>query len=160
MNCKTIIQQLLETAQTVAFAYLNDLSDAELLQRPHSGCNSINWQIGHLILSEHQQMEQLSPGCMPPLPDRFGDVYSSPVASEDDPGLLLSKDLLLETYQKQRSATLALLEEMTDEQLETSTGVSYAPTIAAMIQMQGAHWLMHCGQWVVVRRMNDKPVVI
>jgi hypothetical protein len=33
----------------------------------------------------------------------------------------------------------------------------YAPTVAAVYDMQGSHYLMHAGQWVVVRRQLGKP---
>ena len=36
----------------------------------------------------------------------------------------------------------------------------HAPTLGALYLMQGGHWLMHCGQWVIVRRQLGKPVVI
>lgn len=160
MLSTAIIRQLLETAELVSLAYLNDLSDAELMQRPHPKCNHINWQVGHLIRSEHEQMNQLSPGSMPALPDGFEQSYSSQSATADDSQIFSSKEELLAIYRQQRQATLAILEKMTEEEMQKATGVPYAPTNAAMIQMQGAHWLMHCGQWVIIRRANDKPVVI
>jgi hypothetical protein len=29
-----------------------------------------------------------------------------------------------------------------------------------MLSMQGSHWMMHAGQWVIVRRNLGKPVLI
>jgi hypothetical protein len=34
------------------------------------------------------------------------------------------------------------------------------PTVAALLAMSGTHALMHCCQWVAVRRQLGKPVVI
>ena len=36
----------------------------------------------------------------------------------------------------------------------------WAPTVAALLAMTGTHALMHCGQFVAVRRQLGKPVVI
>jgi uncharacterized protein (DUF1330 family) len=36
----------------------------------------------------------------------------------------------------------------------------WAPTVAALLAMTGTHALMHCGQFVAVRRQLGKPVTI
>jgi hypothetical protein len=65
----------------------------------------------------------------------------------------------MQVYQEQRAATLAALEKATDEHLAKETGVEWATTNAALYSMQGSHWLMHAGQWAVVRRMlGRKPL--
>ncbi|MEZ6104820.1 MAG: hypothetical protein R3B96_01570 [Pirellulaceae bacterium] len=45
MNAKDVIKTALGTADMIGMAYVNDLSDAELMRRPHPGCNHINWQL-------------------------------------------------------------------------------------------------------------------
>lgn len=67
---------------------------------------------------------------------------------------------LLSTYRAQRDATLGVLARMTAQELAQETGIEYAPTKGALISLMGEHWLMHCGQWVIVRRENGKPIVI
>ena len=69
MLTRDAIKIELATAELVAMAYLDDLSDAELMQRPHPQCNHLNWQIGHLVASEHAMMKGFVPGGMPPLPE-------------------------------------------------------------------------------------------
>ncbi len=144
----------------IGMAYLGDLSDTEWMERPHPKCNHINWQVGHLVCSEHQMMSGLSSGAMPPLPAGFAAKYGKETAVSDDPSQFATKDELLEAYRAQRAGTLAALATSTAEELDAPTGVSYAPTRGAMFRMQADHWLMHCGQWVIVRRNHDKPVVI
>ena len=160
MNARDAIKMNLGTAEYVCMAYLNDLSDADLMQRPHTECNHLNWQVGHLILAEHEMIEKVAPGSMPALPSGFAEKYSKEAATSSDPSKFCSKDVLFATAKEQRAATIAALEKTTDEQLDLPTGVDYAPTVAAMYSMQGGHWMMHCGQWVVVRRNLNKPVVI
>ena len=160
MDAQTAIRESLAMAEMVSMAYIADLSDAELLQRPHDQCNHLNWQIGHLVAAENHLLSQIAPGEMPALPEGFAEKYSKETASINDPSAFATKDELLATYQAQRQATLAILSKISAEDLDAPTGIDYAPTKAALISMQGAHWLMHCGQWVIVRRNNGKPVVI
>jgi hypothetical protein len=160
MNAIGAIRGSLEMADMVGMAYLGDLSDAEFMQRPHPQCNHINWQVGHLISSEHSMLEAIAPGAMPALPAGFAEKYTKDTATSDDPSQFASKDELMQAYKAQRAATLAVLEATPESDLDAETGIHYAPTKGALLGMQGAHWLMHCGQWVIVRRNNGKPVVI
>lgn len=160
MDAITAIKGCLDSAEMVGLAYVGDLTDAELMARPHPDCNHINWQLGHLIYSEHDMISGLAAGAMPALPDGFAAKYTKEAAKSDDPSDFATKDELLEIYRAQRAATLAVLAATSADDLDAPTGVHYAPTRGAMLRMQGEHWLMHCGQWVIVRRQQGKPVVI
>lgn len=160
MQTRDAIKIELTTAEMVAKAYLDDLSDAELMRRPHPECNHLNWQVGHLVASEHALMDKFVPGGMPPLPEGFAAKYDKSKAASDDASQFAAKDELMAAYRTQRDATLKALDQVKEEELGKETGISYAPTLAALYIMQGSHWLMHCGQWVIVRRQLGKPVVI
>ncbi|WP_437223158.1 DinB family protein [Planctomicrobium sp. SH661] len=136
--------------------YVDDLTDAEMMLRPAPGCNHVNWQLGHLISSEHHMLEQIFPGSMPPLPAGFVEKYDRANAASDDPSAFLSKAELMQTFQAQRAATLAALDQVNPADLELPSGVSYAPTVAEIFSLQGSHWLMHAGQWAVVRRIAGR----
>ena len=97
---------------------------------------------------------------MPELPAGFAEKYSKESAASDDSSQFASKDELLQAYRTQRDGTLAVLAKQSDSDLDVATGVSYAPTVGDLLRMQAEHWLMHCGQWVIIRRNNGKPVVI
>jgi hypothetical protein len=135
------------------------LSDEDLLRRPHPQCNHVNWQVGHLIAAEHQMMEQLKPGGMPPLPDQFATRYAKETQRNDDPSQFCTKEQLLRTHAAQRAGTKRMLSLYNAEDLDRETGVDYAPTVGAMIGLQSSHWLMHAGQWVIVRRELGKPLL-
>jgi hypothetical protein len=160
MNSRDAIKIGIDMADYVCMSYLNDLSDAELMHRPHPSCNHINWQIGHLVTSEHEMMASFPEAKMPPLPEGFAAKYHRDAATSDDPSKFATKSELMAAYKAQREATLKFLESVTDSDLDKPTGVDYAPTLGAMFSIQGDHWLMHCGQWVIVRRNLGKPVVI
>ncbi len=156
-----MIREVLAMADLVAGAYLKDLSDEQLQERPHPNCNSIYWQLGHLILSEHDHMCRIDPDAMPRLPESFASQFSKQRDSQTtDTEPTFSKQQLLELFKQQREATLKLLDQQSDEMLELPSGVPYAPTRCGLFHLQASHWLMHAGQWVVVRRKLDKPVVI
>jgi hypothetical protein len=157
MNAQEAIKQVIQMGDMVAMSYLADLSDADLMRRPHSGCNHINWQIGHLIVSENYLVNQAVPGSMPELPPGFADRYTPETSGSDDPAAFAGKEQLLDVYRQQRSGTLAALAGTTAEELDRATGIDYAPNVGAIFSLQGTHWLMHSGQWVVVRRELGRP---
>jgi hypothetical protein len=71
MDSCAAIKVGIDTADFLVKGYLTDLSDSELMVRAAPGINHINWQLGHLITSEHGMIEQCLPGSMPPLPAGF-----------------------------------------------------------------------------------------
>ncbi|HEX4132227.1 MAG TPA: DinB family protein [Pirellulales bacterium] len=159
MNARDAIKLSIDSADMIAMGYLNDLSDKDLLQRPCLGCNHINWQVGHLVAAEHKMMEQVAPGAMPKLPDGFDIKYSKETATVDDPKKLCAKAELLQLAKQQREGTLKALAKTSEADLDKPTGIDYAPTVGAVYAMQGTHWLMHVGQWAVVRRqLGRKPL--
>ncbi|WP_437185740.1 DinB family protein [Planctomicrobium sp. SH668] len=160
MTPNEVITTAINSAGMICGAYLGDLTDAEMMHRPAEGSNHINWQLGHLILSENRMIEDFAPGTMPALPDGFAEKYSKETGLIDDPAAFESKETLMAAYQSQRAATLAAVAKLTDEDLNRPSGVDYAPNGLAIYLMQSTHWLMHCGQWAVVRRQLGRPPVI
>lgn len=159
MNARQAIRLGLDMADFVSMAYLNDLKDTDLLIRPCAGANHMAWQVGHLIVSENQMIEMVCPGSMPALPDGFAARYTKDTAASDDPRAFDGKTDLMAAHQAQRAGTLAALEALTDADLDRSSGVDYAPTVGGIFSMQGSHWLMHAGQWVIVRRQQGLPAL-
>ncbi len=159
MDSREAIKLSIGTADFVAMGYLADLTDQDLMLRPHPGCNHINWQIGHLVAAEHDLIEKVASGAMPALPAGFAAKYTKETASSDDPAKFATKDELLRVAKEQRAATLTALSKVSDADLDRATGLDYAPTVGAIFALQGSHWLMHCGQWVVVRRSLGKPAL-
>ena len=73
MNVKDALKLAIDSGNMVAMGYLEDLTDREMFHRPCQGANHINWQVGHLIASEHEMGNQAIPGSMPPLPAGFAE---------------------------------------------------------------------------------------
>ena len=159
MNAKDAIKLSIDAGSMVTTMYLEDLSDADMLVRPCPGCNHINWQVGHLIVSENHMLGMAAPDAVKPLPPGFAEKYTKETATSDDPKTFCTKAELMAVYKEQREATLAALAKATDADLEKPSGVEWAANAAALFSMQGSHWLMHAGQWAVVRRqLGRKPL--
>lgn len=157
MSTIAALRESIQLGEFIVQGYLGDLSDADLLHRPCPGANHINWQLGHLIVSEHRMMEQARPGSMPALPQGFIERYAKDTAGSDSLGDFDSKAELLQLHVVQREGTLKLLEQMTDADFARETGIDYAPTVQSLFVMQSVHWVMHAGQWAVIRRQLGRP---
>lgn len=160
MDSRKAIKSAILSGQSVCDAYLGDLNDADLLVRPVPGINHIAWQLGHLIAAEHDMLEAVRPHSMPELPAGFREKHSKKTAASDDPKAFCTKAQYLEQFKKQRAGTLALLEKMSDSDLDQQAPEqlrSFLKTVADVFTMQSTHWLMHAGQWAVVRRKLDRP---
>jgi len=160
MNARDAIKLSIDSGKMITLAYLDDLSDDDLLQRPHPDCNHIKWQAGHLIASEHQMIETACPGSMSALPDGFAERYTKETAPSDDPAAFDSKDDLLRLFEEQRSGTLQALSGLSDNDLDKPAPEemqAYAPTVGDVFSLQGGHWMMHAGQWAVIRRQLGRP---
>ena len=155
MNAREALKASMDTGNMVSMAYLDDLTDEDFMRRPHVGCNHINWQVGHLVASENQMVNGIIPGSMPDLPEGFADRYTKETATSDDAAAFATKEGLLRAYNEQRAAAVVALDGLTDEQLDSASPEEmqgYASTFGAVFNLLGGHWLMHAGQWVIVRR--------
>jgi len=157
MNPRDALKISIDCGSLVALGYLEDLTDAELLHRPAPGANHINWQLGHLVWSDYHHLGLGAPKFLKPLPDGFTTLYNAETAGVDDPAKLLTKAELLVAREVQQQATIEALYQQTDAELERETGIFWAPTVAALFSMAGSHWLMHAGQWSVIRRQLGRP---
>ena len=162
MNTREAIRLNLDQADNIVRMYVADLSDAELLVRPVPGCNHIAWQMGHLIQSEYEMVNTAYPGSMPPLPEGFAARYAKETSLVDDPKAFHTKQEFLDLYSKQRAATLAALEKVSDSEFDKPAPEefrSYLRSIGDLFSLQGTHWTMHAGQWAVIRRkLGRKPL--
>ncbi len=163
MQTKDVIRQALGLSSTVLRAYVGDLTDAELLQRPGVGCNHLAWQLGHLITSEAGLLSMIEPGSAPELPEGFAEKHAKENSGSDNPADFATKQQYLELTDKLHAASLALLERYPEANLDLPAPEhlrSICPTMGAVFVLIATHPMMHAGQFVPVRRALGKPVVI
>jgi hypothetical protein len=162
MNVRDALTLSLTSTQGVVHQYLSDLSDADLLVRPVPAANHIAWQIGHLIASE-AWMGSLFPGSKyPELPATIQAAFDGKNANVTPPGGYLKKAEYLEWFDKVRKATLAVVEQLNESDLDKTTPpecAQWAPTIGHLMVLTSTHTMMHAGQFTVVRRALGKPVL-
>lgn len=163
MSTHSSLQAAFGLSDMVLQSYVGDLSDAELLNRPGAGCNHIAWQIGHLISSEANLINMVKDGSAIELPEGFADAHSKETTGNDDAAAFNSKDEYLELYKKSRENSLAVLNSLSDEDLDAEGPEHFremCPTLGSMCMLIASHPMMHVGQFVPVRRALDKPIVI
>ena len=159
MSTASQIQHILAMPTFVVQTYIADLTDEELLLRPHEKANHIAWQLGHLIAWEHQLNNMACPDSMPALPEGFAEKHTKETATSDDPAAFYSKQEYIQAMEAQRAGTLSLLDGLSDDELEQPAPEEIqkiGATVGAVIAGQSAHWMMHAGQWVIVRRQLGK----
>lgn len=163
MNSIDVIKSNVQMADMICGSYLGDLSDADLMKRPHPKCNHINWQIGHLVVSDHSLFSQGLGEGMPDLPEGLAEKYSRETVGNDDPTAFVTKEELLAVHKTQRDALMAKLDTLNEADLDKPTPEamqSFAPTVGVVLSMMASHWLMHAGQWVIIRRECGKDFVM
>lgn len=163
MNAKDAIIKSFESAVFVMSSYLSDLTDQEMLVRPHPAANHISWQLGHIISSGNQMLNCLDKDAAPKLPIGFEDRYNKENTSLDATDKFDSKTVYLELLSKQKDALAASLEKLSESDLDTAGPESmknYAPTLGMIGLMMGSHLMMHTGQVAVLRRSLGKPILI
>lgn len=156
------LRQSFELGEWIVRQYLADLEDEDLLIRPIPEANHIAWQLGHLISGENRHMNTLRPDGMPPLPEGFREAHTKQTARLDSRDSFWPKASYLDLFQQQRSGTIALLESLDDQDLESPCPSElgyFGPTVATVFSGEANHWMMHTGQWVVVRRKLGRAVL-
>lgn len=159
MTAKDVIRHVVELCHMVTREYLGELTDEQLLVRSVPRANHIAWQLGHLVSSDHQMLTLLG-HTLPGLPEGFAEAHTPETASSEDPAKFFKKSEYLPLMDKMKAATLAAIEATPEADLERPAPEalrSYAPTVAAALTLLGAHWLMHAGQFVPIRRKLGKP---
>lgn len=154
MDTKDWIRFSLSTADFIVDSYLGDITPAEMLVRPVPGANHLAWQLGHLIGSERWLADKAAPGKVPALPAGFAEKHTKETAAIDDPAAFLSKEEYLKLRKEVRANTLAVVDSLTAADFDKP--VEKVPpmlkTAGQTLHFIGPHWIMHSGQWVVLRR--------
>jgi DinB superfamily len=162
MNAKDVIKTTLKSTGDMLTMFLADLSDEDLLVRPAPSANHIAWQLGHLIAAE-AAMGGIIPGATyPELPAHLKSQMDGKSSKTPPPGGYLKKAEYVDWFNKIRSATIANVDRLSDADLDKATPgefAKWAPTVGVLLVLTGSHTLMHAGQFSVVRRLLNKPVL-
>lgn len=163
MNTVDAIKQAYGFSQMVLNGYIGDLTDGDLMQRPGEGCNTIAWQLGHLISSECSLLNMAIPDSAAELPDGFVEKHSKENAGSDDASHFSTKAEYLALFEKVKTSTFAALDQLSNDDLDKPgpEGMrDFCPTVGSLLILISTHVMMHVGQIVPIRRRLDKPVVM
>jgi DinB superfamily len=155
MNAKDAVRATTNTADFMVESYLSDITPEEMLVRPAPSANHLAWQLGHLISAETRLVEVAAPGSMPALPEGFAERHTKDTAASDNPADFLSKDEYLKLAKSVRAATLKSLDNVSEADLDRPVSGRLPPWIKKAgdcFVTAGGHWVLHAGQWVVLRR--------
>ena len=154
MDIKQAIAFNLSSSEYLVNGYLADLQSSDLLVRPTPGANHIAWQLGHLIAAERFLVERGLPGKMDALPDGFVDRHKKGTAASDNASDFMSKDEYLQLAKKVRANTLSIVDSLSPADFDNaaSGGPPFVKTVGDALLFISGHWLMHAGQWAVIRR--------
>lgn len=162
MNAKDLLRFNIQFTHGVTKAYLDDLSDADMLVRAVDGSNHIAWQLGHLIASERSLLQAIGAD-VPDLPDGFEKIHGKENVASDDAGQFLSKSEYFALMEKMHAAAEKAIEATDETRLDEPAPEkmrSFFPTVGSILLMTGSHEMMHSGQIAAIRRKLGKPVVI
>jgi hypothetical protein len=162
MQAKEALKLGLVSTQNLVVWYIGDLTDQELTVRPVPAANNIAWQMGHLIEGESFMGRELPGATYPELPANMKGQYTKETSKTAPAGGFLTKQQYLDWFNKLRNATLANVDKLSDADLDKPNSGSmakYAPRLADLIVLMSNHILMHAGQFTVVRRALNKPIL-
>lgn len=137
---------------------LADFSDADMLVRPVPSANHAAWQVGHVLASQ----VQMGGGALPALPAGFAEKFTKAASKTDAPGAFPDKAVLIKQLDQTTAATVAWIKTLTPADLEKKGPapiIDFCPTMGHLVSLMGGHWLMHMGQFQVIRRKLGKPVL-
>lgn len=163
MKTHEAILSNLHSARYIMTRYLEDLSDQDLVVRPHPNAHHIAWQLGHLVLSEAQMVKSVAPEIECSLPADFVARHDTSCATRSQRTDFYAKVEYWGHMQRVREVTVEALARFSSEDLSAPGPEkmrSYAPLIGSVFLAIANHEIMHSGQIAVVRRVLSKPVVI
>jgi hypothetical protein len=160
MNFQDAVRSSFNMADFMVQGYLADITPQELMMRPAPDANHIAWQLGHLIASERHLIEAAVPGSIAKLPDGFVERHTKDFASSDDSADFLSKDEYRRLAAEVRAGTLNALDQLSETDFDKPVAGRVPPFVKRVgdcFVTVGSHWIMHAGQWVVLRRKLGRP---
>jgi hypothetical protein len=158
-TAKNLLRQSIEMGYRITHAYVDDLTDAELLVRSVPGSNHVAWQLGHVIGGVRGMLAGLGHATQA-LPAGFEAAYTRETSTSDDPAKFATKAEYVSLMDQMKAASLAAVDATAEDDLDKPGPESmreYCPTVGSVLMLLGSHWLMHAAQFVPIRRKLGKP---
>ena len=154
----------LDLSMMVLKAYVGDLTDKEILTSPGDGCNSVAYQLGHLISSQVGLLKLVTTETpIPKLPEGFAEHHDSAASKKSDWKSFGTLQTYLDLFDRVNDSVKTSLKTMDPTKLDEQGPESmraFCPTIGHVYILMATHPMMHVGQFVPVRRMLGKSIVM
>lgn len=163
MNSIATLKETYQFSSMVLQAYVSDFTDEELMQSPGPGCNSVAWQLGHLLSSGYALLQMVAPDTASNLPEGFDAKHAKENAASTNRADFLSTQEYLKLFADLQAATFQVFDKLTDSDLDAPSPERMRgrfPTLGSVCILIATHSMMHAGQFVPIRRALNKPVVI
>lgn len=158
---KVIAYQLSRQIRMVE-STLADFSDDEMLVRPVPGANHAAWQLGHVTVSEEKMMRSVMGDLLPALPAHWKGRFGKEAHALDDAASFATRKELIDTWALIRTAGADWVKAQPDDVFIQPILAHFkfaGETIADMVNLQVGHMALHVGQFQVIRRKLNKPIL-
>jgi hypothetical protein len=158
----TLIARQLAFSRDTVLMTIEDFSEAELLVRPVPAANHPYWQLGHLCDIEVDIVNSIRAGTFAKLPGDFHERFSTRRIKDDAALPGVGKEELVSLFAANREKTIALVKELTAEELDAAAREDYAhiaPQVTDLLMLIVHQGMMHTGQMQVARRKLSKPIL-
>ena len=96
------------------------------------------------------------------MPDGFAAAHQRETCGLDDPRKFAKMSEYLALMDQTKAASLAAVDATPEADFDKPGPEpmrQYAPTVGAVLSLLSGHWLMHAGQFVVLRRKLGRPIL-
>lgn len=160
MKTTDFIKMSLENGKGWTLGLIGDMKDAPLTQPTVNGGNHPLWVLGHIVRAESDLLDGFILG----KPNRFPELEKCSMGNtpSTDAGDYPSMDELLGKFEEIRSATIAHLDTLNDEDLDKSShapeefGATFA-TVGSCFAAMATHMAFHTGQVADARKAAGRP---
>lgn len=156
MQSIDLIRENLRRSEEITLVRVEDMRDHGMVfPTPRGGCHTL-WTLGHLAFIEAQVIRSIMLGQPNPLADWEDPFDGADVSGDRD--RFPSFDLVLEQCRRTRASTVALLDSLTEDDLDRASAKvpngaeKLFGTYRRCLQYAADHWFMHRGQLADARR--------
>ena len=160
MRAQDVLAFSLKTMRGMIENMCKELTPEQLLHRPCAEANCAAWILGHLAATDHRFLTALGEQDVPPLPEGFGQKFSTkgeaPKAKEFG-----DVSSLLPMFLQMRDRLIAATERSSAEKLAEAVDLG-SPRIkkkGEMLALAGFHTGLHAGHISTIRRSLGKPAL-
>jgi len=165
MQSKDLLKMNLEACKGMLLPMIEDMKDVPLTFPTAKGGNHPLWVLGHLAYSEGKLLREMMLEESNPL-DEWKEIFSDGIEPVGDADKYPSFDEVMTKLQEIHQATIALLDSMSEDDLDTPSKNCppeyeiFFGTYRQCFQQVANHWLMHQGQVADARRAaGRKPLM-